>query len=802
MPGPGSRGASLGTHRSLSDALSSHDADVLCHRSLNARMTTVLTIGDFAKKTVRCRRPSFRADNAPRADYTARALKTGFTSGLLIRANLAFFLSPKTRGSWRPEPCPPVTIPPECFGVCVASAEDPVCDDYIVARLRDLGVRCARVDYGYGSRGSFGERLVRRLVREGFHVALHLVATRKEVEAVSRAAGANRWREFVRDTFERLGGAEFFEIGSTVNRRRWSGFTVPLFLRAWDIAWEEAQARNLVLAGPNVTDFEPFYNIPILHALRRAGRLPAIHTNNLFVERATEPEAFDHKLLGRTLAPWLKFNTNRKAALLGAIGRWAGVERTFSMHVSWSLRRIWRVLEDAEEQQADYVTRYCCLAAVSGGLNRVYWGPLIGQREGLIDDGTTYFPEVFHVTFYGRANGRIGDYRLRPAFHAFQTVVRMLPGTTFSRKIRSGGSLEILEFQSATLTVHVVWCRNGDCAAATACYDPVTLAAAEIIDRDGTLLPSPPGLFTQRPVYLRWKKEITIHLQPAPGTLAGVRLSNSPHAEYAPVEQSNWRGLALARWGGQGIAPAALLPGQFAPLHSAAARMLRNKRNRVWLVPAPWDAGQKLVVKHFRPARGLRGWLQSFKPNKALRSWNGAHELLRRGIPTPRPVAWLEHPRRPRASESYYLCTAFAGGSSARQAFYAFNDGATEFLGIPAAELYRGVARVVAKMHQRGVFFRDLSAGNLLLRRAEDGAAEFALIDTGRAYVGTAGVSFRQRLADLMRLCHPLVRRERERFLPTYFEAAGLTFCPWMWLAFHYYDWKHRIKNSFRLLGW
>jgi len=275
-----------------------------------------------------------------------------------------------------------------------------------------------------------------------------------------------------------------------------------------------------------------------------------------------------------------------------------------------------------------------------------------------------------------------------------------------------------------------------------------------------------------------------------------VRLSSTSIAEYAPVEHANWRGLVVKRIGDTAVESDSLLPNCFPAMDSAEARILRNKRNRVWAVPSPWDG--KIVVKHFRPARGLRGWVQRFKPTKALRSWNGAHELLRRGIPTPRPIAWLEHPGQPRAAESFYLCEAFEGGSSARQAFYAFNDGAAEFLGVPALELYLAIAKVVAKMHRRGVFFRDLSAGNLLLRRAGNGDVECAFIDTARARIGTKAISIRQRLADLMRLCHPLVWRERERFLPAYFEAAGFRFTAWMRLAFHYYDWKHRVKKKLR----
>lgn len=728
---------------------------------------------------------------------TLRGLKTGYSPFLLPCANLAFFLSPKAWGNWSHEPRPPVTLPAEGFGVCVASSDDPACDDFVLARLREARVRCVRVDFSPDSFGGFRERFVHRLLQEGLQVALHLVATRKEMEALTAPSGVEHWRIFVRAAFETFPDVEFFEIGSTVNRRRWSGFNIKAFLHAWSIAWEESRPHKVTLAGPNVTDFEPFYNIPILHALRRAGRLPAIHTNNLFVERATEPEAFDHKLLGHTLAPLLKCNTNSKAALLGDIGHWAGVKRTFSTHVSWSLRRIRRVLEDAEGQQADYVTRYCCLAAISGGLDRIYWGPLIGQREGLIDDGTTFFPEVFHVTFYGQANGAVRDYRERPAFRAFAAVNRFLPGTTFTRRIATG-ALEIIEFQSATHTLHVVWCRNGFCAEAANCYAPDSLAAAEADDRDGNKLTAAPGLFTQRPVYLRWPRNLAVQVRSAPDFLAEVRLSADPTTRYAPVATADWRGLALRQIGANSIETGALLPHRFPGLDEMGAKILRNKRNRVWAVAAPWDAAQKIVVKHFRPSNGLRGWLQRFKPGKALRSWNGAHELLRRGVPTPRPVAWLEHPHHPRESESYYLCEAFDGGSSARHAFYAFNKGETSFLGIPFPELYAATARLIARMHGRGVFFRDLSAGNLLLRRATDGSVEFSLIDTARARVSTKAISTRQRLADLMRLCHPLNWSGRELLLCSYFENTPIRFAPWMRLALHYYDWKHRIKKIVR----
>jgi hypothetical protein len=49
-----------------------------------------------------------------------------------------------------------------------------------------------------------------------------------------------------------------------------------------------------------------------------------------------------------------------------------------------------------------------------------------------------------------------------------------------------------------------------------------------------------------------------------------------------------------------------------------------------------------------------------------------------------------------------------------------------------------------------------------------------------------------------MRLCHPLTWDGREELLRAYFTTANVHFVPWMRLAFHYYDWKHRIKKRLR----
>ncbi|MFA5043951.1 MAG: hypothetical protein WC567_08195 [Kiritimatiellia bacterium] len=982
---------------------------------------------------------------------------------------LAYF----SRGRWRratsPWPGKAGQVPADFFGLCVANAPESASDDYVIARLNELGIRHARIDFTYGDRESFTERFLDRLLADRFRVCLHLVQPREEARAMLRMSGAaDRWRAFVGDMLNRYGSrVESIEIGATCNRRKWSGYSPAAFFAAWQIAWEEAHGRNLAIAGPNVTDFEPLYNAGWLGELRRAGMLPSVHTDNLFVERATEPEAFDRRIAGRRMAKLLRFNLARKAQLLQDIGAWAGAPTLMCTHVAWSLRRIARFLEDVEEKQADYLARYACIAAASGALTRVYWGPLIGQREGLIDDGTSEYPELPHVTYYEQARGKIENYRLRPAFETFKTVNRLLAGAAFRRRLATGPGLEILEFglnaecrmqnaekeerdqrsevggqttddrrqttdngipqseilqtpnaacgrtdgkilqseirnpQSAIL--HAVWTTDGNGAGADACYPSELLAQAEIYDRDGQRLERAPRMFSESPLFLVWpestwsverrassggqangdrRSEVSVSRQSAlaepesqkseisqatkedrepnsslqptayslqPSCLQGFRFARRTGWDFDVVKpETNEMGLAgvcLAEDSGERVDIRALLAlldeaqmagaGTDKPtsniqhptsnteglksevrsqrsevsdrksaISNQKSKILRKARNTVWSASAPWNAGRTIVIKEFKPRSILRRILDYGKPGKALRSWNGAQELLRRGLATPTPLACLMpgkaapalgpeagrlfhveptscrlsseqdsrystgggsayggktgstriefpiHPDRPSAAmpfsrtattpngcscgsieplrienpmhndraASYYICEAFAPAWSARDAFTAFSAGATEFQGIAANNWYEAIAVFLQKLHTRGVYFRDLSAGNLLVRSASvptalssvvcrpssvmpsppTGALEFSLIDTARARFYPHSLGLRLRLCDLMRICHPLDWPNRRVFLARYLAHNGRRFRWWMQIPFRYYDWKHRVKNALK----
>lgn len=695
----------------------------------------------------------------------------------------------------------PSAVPADFLGICVAANSRQAGDDYIINRLRDLGLKHVRLDFTYPSAGGQQARLLDKLLQENFKVCLHLVQPRSEALLISRQKGQTsdaaleRWSLFVEETLERWNSLESIEVGATCNRRKWSGQSLNAFLQTWQTAWSLAQSKNIKIIGPNVTDFEPPYNYLLLSWMKRANCLPVAHTNNLFAERATEPENFDHKILGYRAAKLIRYNTVRKARLLQTIGELHGVPALISPHVAWSLRRIARFLDHTEEKQADYLSRYILLAAAGGALQRVYWGPLIGQREGLIDDGTDDYPDPPHVTLYPQAAGKPEDYRLRPAFHSLKAVNHYLKDIKFVKACSSNQKLEILAFEKTDGTLcHAAWTMNGFCAATTDCYTSQALASASWTDRNGNPLVKQPQLLTESPVYLTWKQppENLILENPKPLNLRLAR--HTQQAKTAPIQTERWQGAYLTQTPDEREIKLSDLTKL---TRHDTSDLLRVGRNQVWRVPAPWDSTQALVVKRFQIPNRWRRLLNYGKPSKAVRSWNGAQELLRRGILTPAPIACFT--QKSPILPAYYICENFPADGSVRDIFTPLATGADLVCQISAAEWYNLIAEFLVNLHDRGVFFRDLSAGNLLFCRQNDKIA-FSLIDTARARFYPWVLPLRQRLSDLTRICHPLHRKGRRRFLATYMNILGKKTQFWMFCSLWLYDRKHNLKNAIKPL--
>jgi hypothetical protein len=686
---------------------------------------------------------------------------------------------------------------PEAFaGVGVAASSDPAVDDYILARLSEAGIRHVRLDFTYGDDEGSAGRLLKALYAASFGVVLHLVQPFERARRMEAAGAREEWQRFVVTTLDRHGAqAEMIEIGSTVNRRRWAGYSLTGFLSMWDIAWREVRARGLVLAGPSVTDFEPPWSVGLLALLRRQGQLPDIHTDNLFSERCTEPERNDHKIFGHRLAPLAQVNLIKKARMLQRIGADFGAPRLFSPAAFWTLPRIERMLPHSEEKQADYLSRYMLLCAASGALEGAWWGPLICHREGLVDDGAPQYPKLERITHYAAVSGVLADFRVRPALHALQAFARLIPGSRYEGRLNASSMLEVHGFHSEARLVHAVWTINGRAAALADLYGADDLLAAEYRSRDGEVLGEAPTLASEAPLYLCWPADREVNVKAGASVLKDVAIHcHAAGKTHFFFRENGWQGLILAA----DAAEAALLLQTIHPERIGLPppeTTLRHARNAIWTIPDPRSEDARLVVKQPVKMHLHKKFFDRFKPSKGLRSWNGTSELLRRGIDAAPPVAYFEKLGDTTLLQNHYVCELVPAEFTAREMMAAFARGDAAFEGVAEESAYRQLATYLLTMHGRGILFRDLSGGNILIRKQDNGILDFSLIDTGRIHVFRAGLNLFQRFADLVRICNKLHWAGREKFLQIYLAALGKKLRWWHRLQFFAYDAKVVAKR-------
>lgn len=728
----------------------------------------------------------------------------------IIRKGLAYILSGKLyirHGHLPPADHP---VPADFIGVCVASAADAGMDDYIVAQLRLLGINQVRLDFSYGDLESFNARFLQRLINENFQVTLHLVQPFTHAKNMESAKEQALWKTFLIAVLDRFGAhVTRIEIGTTINRKRWAGYTMDGFLQAWGIAYQEIKQRGILLAGPNVTDFEPIYNIGILSMLKAKKQLPDIHTNNLFSERVSEPERFDHRVFKYRWATIFKFNLVKKARLLKKISTDFGVKQFISPVAFWAIYRIQRLLPDGEQKQADYAARYMLLNAASGALDQAFWGAFICHREGLIDDGLNdaEYPALERVTHYASVDGDKKKFKYHASFYAIKTVAGLIQGAHYHAALASGRGLEIHHFQTALHNIHALWTINGKVALLQDIYDLADLQQAEIIHRDGHTLGTAPHIICESPIYIRWPRNQAVAIKPNADLAKDLAIhTHIQGLQYYPFRQDGWFGLILAKNADE----AALLSRQLHPanLHSPQKNSaLRHARNAIWAIPDPRNTTQKVTIKQPVKMYPHKQFLDRFKPSKAKRSWNGALELLRRGVDSAQPVAFFEKEHDTTLKQNFYICDYVMADCSIGEMFGHFAKGNKDFYiaakntTISAEDTYTQLAQYLHRMHKNGTFFRDLSGGNVLVQVLDNKQLHFSLIDTARARFYTYPSPINQRIADLTRICNKLHWAGRERFMGLYLANIGMKLTFRVKLAFYLYDFKVAFKRKFGRKG-
>lgn len=694
---------------------------------------------------------------------------------------------------------PPVQhwVAADFSGVGVAAADDPAVDDYILQQLKELDIKNVRIDFSYGDENGPTARLLQKLLDNDLQVLLHLVQPFDAAFQMKETEAQNTWRRFVSNVCDHFGQQVYaIEVGSTINRRRWAGYNTEGFFTAWDIAHKEIKSRGITLAGPNISDFEPFYTFSVLEQLDEFGMLPDIHTNNLFCERVTEPERYDHRILGFQWATRLKVNLVKKARLIQRIGNNNGVADFISPAAFWTLPRIERLLVEKEQKQADYLSRYMVLLAASGALKQAFWGPLLCWREGLIDDGSGRYPELERITHYQSVLGRLEDFRLRPGFHALKQFNAMIPGCQYLGPLSTSNNVEVHAFRNEKTLIHVAWTINGKACPVSALYESRDIERAQYHNRDGQVMVEQPQFICESPSYLSWSTDYRVELKPAAKQwpLESI-FAHRRQGHYYPIEQGDWRGMVIADSTAEAVKTIQRLHPDSLP-GASKETTLRKARNLIWTVPGP--DGREVVAKKPIKMHPHKRLLDKLKPSKARRSWIAAAELTRRGIATAEPLAYFEK-QGGSMLDNLFVCEKVDHDFSAREMLVAFRDGASEYSGIQAQDAYRQLAAFLLRLHEHGVFFRDLAGGNILIKKQPDQQLSFTLIDINRARFYNRSTPMKQRISDLTRICHKLHWPGREYLVEHYLQnmLKAQAFTWRLRLPFYLYDFKVNFKRRY-----
>lgn len=155
--------------------------------------------------------------------------------------------------------------------------------------------------------------------------------------------------------------------------------------------------------------------------------------------------------------------------------------------------------------------------------------------------------------------------------------------------------------------------------------------------------------------------------------------------------------------------------------------------------------GFDLVVKAFRRPNLLNSFVYAHvRQSKACRSYRNAMRLNQLGLGSPEPVGWLQVTRGGRLTVSYYV-SVFSPATEVRD----------WQLTPRAAQVEATLPHYLHRLYEGGVWFKDLSGGNVLL----DAQGHYSLCDVNRMTIGQPSAQhFLQSLCRLNEHREPMLR--------------------------------------------
>lgn len=157
------------------------------------------------------------------------------------------------------------------------------------------------------------------------------------------------------------------------------------------------------------------------------------------------------------------------------------------------------------------------------------------------------------------------------------------------------------------------------------------------------------------------------------------------------------------------------------------AKVIYSGRNTVYTLPMPSECEapfSTLNIKAYRVPHIINRIVYgTFRHSKAHKAFCNALRLIKLGIRTPMPVAFIEETDGALFGHSFFMSEQLGGDWQLLR----YADRRPDFEDLAAA-----LGKYMAVLHDKKVWMKDFSSGNVLVRTTPPGRYEFALIDINR----------------------------------------------------------------------
>lgn len=170
---------------------------------------------------------------------------------------------------------------------------------------------------------------------------------------------------------------------------------------------------------------------------------------------------------------------------------------------------------------------------------------------------------------------------------------------------------------------------------------------------------------------------------------------------------------------------------------------LKDKRNSVKRIV---HDGVAFIAKRYKRANLIQRIVYTyFRRTKAERAYAFATEFQRRGVSSPKAVAYMEEKEHGLFTVGYFIYEESKG----KEAFLELVD--KPDFNKPLAD---AITDYIVFMHSRGVLHGDLNSANFLYTTDSDGKYRFDMIDTNRSHFVKGWPTRKQCMENLKRFTH------------------------------------------------